>query len=842
MEIEAKFSVPDAGSYQRLQTVDELAGLVLSAGRLKEVRDTYLDTPERLLLSAGYACRRRDQDGDVLITLKGMRTAKGAIHRREEMEIALPSYRPPQEWLPSDVRDLVLTLIGDQPLAPLFVLHQKRFLRQLQQSDRVVAELSLDEVQLEAQSAKQTYLEVEVELRPGGSEEELVAISALLQDRWKLKPQLRSKFERAQVWLAQLPSQAGRLLTPQERAACAQIAARDDLYARRAQALLELDDGMTQIEAGRAASLSPRRVRYWLAGYRSRRLGIFPTRVLDEAKSELRPVTSEMTSRPMPKSQPEEVAQPLSLEVLFQRFSVDRAHARTVADNALVLFDELAAIHGLPRERRSLLETAALVHNIGLETNPGRHHAVGRDILLKHPPATLNELESSVVALTTFMHHGRITPKRLAKLSKSAVRTLPGSALDEARVLAALVRVADGLDYSQSSSTHIDAVSIRGEVVEVRVSGGRAAADAARARVKSDLWRLLFAEGMRFTAVDPAGTVSVLDGKPPDEPGLEPHDTMSGSARKTLELHFRRMLYHEPGTRIGEDTEELHDMRVATRRMRAAFQVFGDHLDMKRLAPLVKDLRRTARALGRVRDLDVFWDKTGRYLGGLAPDQRPDLTLLREAWEAQREIARGQMLDYLDSERYASFRERFAEMLQAGGFDPPLPRARRGGPTPRRLQLVVPLAVHERWAAVRAYDDWVKEPTVPLERLHQLRIAAKRLRYAVEFFKEVLGPEARALIDEVKSLQDHLGDLQDAVVASSLLRDFLIWGTWKRSADVGKEVSWPAEPVVAPGVATYLAARQTELQRLLRAFPEVWRRFQSAEVGQLVSMAVAPLL
>ena len=842
MEIEAKFSVPDAGSYQRLRIVDELAGLVLSAGRLIEVCDTYLDTPKRLLLSAGYACRRREQDGEVLITLKGMRTAEGVIHRREEMEITLPSYRLPQEWPPSDVRDRVLALIGERPLAPLFVLHQKRFLRQLQQSDRVVAELSLDEVQLGARGAKQTYLEVEVELRPGGSEEELAAISALLQDTWELTPQLRSKFERAEAWLALLPSQVDRLLTPQERASCTQIAARDDLYARRAQALLGLDEGMTQTGAGRVANLSPRRVRYWLARFRAGRLGVFPNRVLDQAKSDLASVTSEVTPRPAPKSQPEEVAQPLPLEALFQRFGVDRAHARTVADNALVLFDELAAVHGLPRGRRSLLEMAALVHNIGLETDPGRHHAAGRDILLKHPPATLNELESSVVALTTFMHHTRITPKRLAKLSKSAVRTLPGSALDEARVLAALVRVADGLDYSQSSSTHIDAVSIRGEVVEVLVSGGHAAADAARARVNSDLWRLLFAEGIRFAAVDASGTVSVLEGKPPDEPGLEPRDTMSGAARKTLELHYRRMLCHEPGTRLGEDAEELHDMRVATRRMRAAFQVFGDYLDMKRLAPLLKNLRRTARALGRVRDLDVFWDKTGRYLGALAPDQRPDLTLLREAWKAQREIARGQMLDHLDSERYARFRVRFAEMLQAGGFETLSPGTQMGEPRPCRLELVVPLAVHERWAAVRAYDGWVKEPGVALERLHQLRIAAKRLRYAVEFFKEILGPEAEALIDEVKSLQDHLGDLQDAVVASSLLRDFLMWGTWKRAAQVGREVSWPAEPVVAPGVATYLAARQTELQRLVGAFPQVWRRFQSAEVSQLVSLAVAPLL
>ncbi len=50
---------------------------------------------------------------------------------------------------------------------------------------------------------------------------------------------------------------------------------------------------------------------------------------------------------------------------------------------------------------------------------------------------------------------------------------------------------------------------------------------------------------------------------------------MSEAGRKTFRFHFRRMVYNEPGTRLGEDIEAMHDMRVATRRMRAAFRVFG---------------------------------------------------------------------------------------------------------------------------------------------------------------------------------------------------------------------------------------------------------------------------
>ena len=63
--------------------------------------------------------------------------------------------------------------------------------------------------------------------------------------------------------------------------------------------------------------------------------------------------------------------------------------------------------------------------------------------------------------------------------------------------------------------------------------------------------------------------------------------------------------YREAGVRSGEEIEYVHDMRVATRRMRAAFQVFGDYLEMDKMRPFLKGMRRTGRALGAVRDLDT---------------------------------------------------------------------------------------------------------------------------------------------------------------------------------------------------------------------------------------------
>jgi len=847
MEIEAKFALPNVETLQRLQAADHLAGFALSAGQAKQVRDTYLDTADRLILAAGYACRWRERGEEVLITLKGLGGAEGAIHRREELEVLLPAGQPPArfKWPASPVRERVLQLIGEAALIPLFDLQQTRVVRLVSQpvgqDEQLVAELSLDDVSLTAGGREQAYFELEVELAPQGSEDDLAAIVTCLRDEWGLEPEPRSKFERALSFLEGAGPESS-LLTEQERVICRQVTTRDDLYGRRARALLALDEGAIQVEAGKCANMSDRRVRYWLAAFRRERLDIFPARVLTEAAPAQ--VPPRLESEPQPGA--EEPPQPLALETLFDRYEVDRMHARTVADHALALFDHLLPFHGLSPERRSLLETAALVHNVGLETDPDRHHIVGRDILLVHPPAGLDDHERRIVALTTFLHRKKITPRKLDKLAQQPLfADLPAPVQAETLALAALVRLADGLDYSQTGtgSSQLGQVEQREGTVEFQVLGPYAAADASQAQAKSDLWQLLFETELHFrppeTEKPPALKVTTL----PDKPGLEADDSMAEAARKTFFFRFQRMVYHEPGTRLGEDIEELHDMRVATRRMRAALRVFGDYLDLEQMKPFVKGLRRSGRVLGAVRDMDVFWEKTRCYLDTLPPARQDDLHPLRVVWEAERERARERMLVYLDSDRYARFKERLGEFLQTPGAGALPVTSGKGEPLPHRLRHVAPMAVYQRLAAVRAYDEWVTGPDVPLGRLHQLRIAAKGLRYTLEFFREVLGPETKTLIDEMKGLQDHLGDLQDAVVASNLLRDFLTWGTWGHAQGTGegKMMFLPTEPIIAPGVAAYLSARQTELQHLVDTFPQAWARIRGLEFSQMVAAVLAAL-
>jgi CHAD domain-containing protein len=755
------------------------------------------------------------------------------------------------------VRDLVLQITGHAPLVPLFDLRQTRVFRRMRHGELLVAQLSLDNVRFVANERRRSHFELEVELAPQGTSRDMGEIVAYLRDEWNLAPEPLSKFERALAFLDE-EEPGGDLLTAQERAICVQISRRNDLYGRRARGLLLLDEGVPQDEVAQQAERTTRTIRRWLKAFKQERLASFPNRILNEVQSSPAAILPQVPIRQPEASEQEESAspspEPQPIKALFKRYLVDRDHARRVADHALALFDELRAFHSLPPERRSLLETAAMVHNIGLASNPDSHHKVGRDILLMHPPKELDEDERLMVALTTLLHRKRLTPTKLdKKTSKGAFANLPKRARKEAMVLSALVRLADGLDYSQTQSSELGRVEQRDRLIDIEVTGPYAAIDAGRAQEKSDLWQHLFGIELRFRPT-PGGpdlmpydvedraaetTVDLMPEELPEHPDLSADDAMDQAARKILSFHFQHMLYHEPGTRAGDDIEELHDMRVATRRMRAAFRVFGDYLNWKRLKPIRKGARRTCDKLGNVRDLDVFWEKAQHYLDGLPPERQGDLTPLREAWEAEREIAREEMLAYLDGDRYVEFKERSAELFgmpEAWGL-PAL--TKKGEAVPHRVRHVVPVEVYERAAAVLAYDEWVTQPDVSLKRLHRLRIAGKRLRYTLEFFEEVLAPQTSDLIRQMKGLQDHLGDLQDAVVASELLRDFLTWGTWGHTE--GKKAKTPKEPIVAPGVAVYMANKQAELQRLLDTFPDTWTFFRSREFKQTVAVVLAPL-
>jgi len=313
--------------------------------------------------------------------------------------------------------------------------------------------------------------------------------------------------------------------------------------------------------------------------------------------------------------------------------------------------------------------------------------------------------------------------------------------------------------------------------------------------------------------------------------GVLGDDSLAEAGRKILLFHFAEMLRHEPGTRLGEDIEALHDMRVATRRLRAAFAVFGQAYKTKALKPFLTGARNTGRALGRVRDLDVLLDKLQRYCASLPAEQKDGLLPLAEAWQTERQQARQALIAHLDSPAYETFKHTFNQFLQTPDAGRQHPYAEAA--LPSRVRDAVPLLLYTRLAAVHAYDPIL--PTADLAQLHALRIEFKRLRYTVEFFREILGASAKSVIEELKALQDHLGELHDADVTCSLIQQFLTAWEEKLARTPLAERRNP-QPIVV-----YLAELHAERHRLMMAFPPAWERFRRGEFQHNLAQAIACL-
>ena len=314
-----------------------------------------------------------------------------------------------------------------------------------------------------------------------------------------------------------------------------------------------------------------------------------------------------------------------------------------------------------------------------------------------------------------------------------------------------------------------------------------------------------------------------------DTVGMLPDDSMAEAGRKALHFHFERMLCNEPIARLGEDIEGVHDMRVATRRMRSAFRLFAPFFDPEAINPLVRGLRRTAAALGEVRDLDVFREKAERFAS-----KKPgaDLTPLFTTWQVDYDTARGALIAALNDRRFARFVERLHAFVTTPGAGS-LAVQRGDGIEAYQVRHVAPRLIYEHYERVRAYETLVD--TAPIATLHALRIDFKRLRYAMEFFEEVLGPEAKLVIKEIKTLQDHLGDLNDTSVAAQVLDDFI---TAQQNAHSG--VPQFLRPDIS-GVLAYADFQAVEQRRLLDTFPEAWASFNREEVRRSLALAVAVL-
>ena len=232
-----------------------------------------------------------------------------------------------------------------------------------------------------------------------------------------------------------------------------------------------------------------------------------------------------------------------------------------------------------------------------------------------------------------------------------------------------------------------------------------------------------------------------------------------------MRAHVAAMVRREPGVRYGNDAEDLHQMRVSIRRVRAAMVVFEEALPAR--APrLRQELGWLGSLLGAVRDLDVQLEQIGAWSAAAEPAEREALDVVTAVLDERRTKARARLVAAMDSRRLVRLTSSLERFLT-------------NGPVKRSPSAHVPIleaapeVVALGYRKVVAIGDHIKEGSPP-QALHALRIRTKRLRYTVEFIEPIYRKPARAYAKRLIALQDVLGAHQDDVVAIATLRDIAL--------------------------------------------------------------------
>ncbi len=236
-------------------------------------------------------------------------------------------------------------------------------------------------------------------------------------------------------------------------------------------------------------------------------------------------------------------------------------------------------------------------------------------------------------------------------------------------------------------------------------------------------------------------------------------------ADAVIRKHLGALLAREAGTRLGEDVEELHDMRVATRRLRAALDVFGDVLPPQ-FGALAPELKWLAQVLGTVRDLDVQLarlDSAPEWHGvwsAAGPTGSP-LDELRAVIGRERDGARAVLLQALDSARYERLTTGLVALAQQGA-------GRRTAHGQLAATAIAPDLLERRHRAATKAARRARRSGEAAD-FHRLRIRCKRLRYATEFVEGLYGDAATQFVKRLSGLQELLGGLQDCQVSMDRL-------------------------------------------------------------------------
>ena len=288
---------------------------------------------------------------------------------------------------------------------------------------------------------------------------------------------------------------------------------------------------------------------------------------------------------------------------------------------------------------------------------------------------------------------------------------------------------------------------------------------------------------------------------------LTPEMSANESFRLIVLSAFSHLTANDDCARLNLHVEGVHQCRIALRRLRSAFKIYGPFLSRKRIRAIDEDIRWLGQILGTARDLDVLQTELIEpAMESLGDDE--DLSPLLANLAGKKAAAYAQVGQALGSERYRHLLIALCGLAYNGNI----------AKTDREAELEQPLDRFAATALSHLHRRLLKRghgfESLSKEERHEVRIALKRLRYAVDFFASIFDSERKGkFFKRLSRLQDDLGGMNDVAVAETMLMRLIGVG---ETADSATSPSGNGKLVFAAGaILGWHRRRASEINREL---------------------------
>lgn len=312
------------------------------------------------------------------------------------------------------------------------------------------------------------------------------------------------------------------------------------------------------------------------------------------------------------------------------------------------------------------------------------------------------------------------------------------------------------------------------------------------------------------------------EGQDHDTEKISGSTSMVAAGRSYVAHQLKKLREAEPTAREGKDREGVHDMRVASRRLRECLRLLGETaFDRGETDVLRNKLKPLTRTLGEARDTDVFLEHLDTYDAELPVKERSGLAPLRKELKKRYKRSHKALHKLLDDPKVQKLYdqlEKFATndkiIADASGLD-------SAAVAPSLVRHFAGSAIWRRYEGVLAYDTVVDAQTSQ-ETLHRLRMAFKQLRYTIEFFEDALPPSIKSMHDQLVQTQDDLGAIHDDYAANLYLAQTVL-DTKKPDAALVK----------------YQESREADSKKMREDFLQRWKQLSGPKFKKQLATEIA---